>query len=629
MLEHARTWTLVSFGLAAAAMLTGCSGSSDVGDQKAPPPVAWAKALNQPFTGADGDITVTARAGSEVFLTGKDSDGGELPVLDWTWTPLNGAAEGVDLVTRNSSTVSFSAPQTSVDQELRFRLTVTNSNGASDDAEIVVNVVGVPDPGAFLQYDGARQFVVGAVASETGALGGDVRFKITVERRITYWDLQGQRHVDFVLGSQQLTGEWLAAYGTDSVCGAAANPRFTLPLPTLDADDVLAKLSKSPSDQSRAPDPSRIDEAQVTLRIGIELLDPLPDRQAGVCVLGADASLVTTAQKPAPRPGASSAMAAVAAETTVTLDALAGPASTSRDTRASARAYYATIDPGATKDTLAKWLAATGFTDGSTSWTAIENGSSAHAVYLNNFDLGFGRDMYMRFGACDGGTAPALGGAIAPGAMGTCDVYGVVINYASLEAAAKKTGALLAVAMEYARLPGAGANAPRVTTFYTFAPDASGVFKRVLSANLDGRGERYMPQACTVCHGGTPQGVVTTQNARGEQVPLDQDGDGVPDAYGNGGNVKAGFMSWDLDSFLFSDNDPAFSNPGDPYFPEDERVLAERHTRAQQKDGLRKLNQMAWLTYADPDTPAAGLPGRFEYARRLVESWYGGPGLPA
>jgi mono/diheme cytochrome c family protein len=127
----------------------------------------------------------------------------------------------------------------------------------------------------------------------------------------------------------------------------------------------------------------------------------------------------------------------------------------------------------------------------------------------------------------------------------------------------------------------------------------------VLSIDLDGRGEKFMPGVCTVCHGGTPRGL----DAR------------APERYGNGGDVDGAFLPWDLDSLLYSDTDPAFSNAGDPDFPTSEQELAAAFARAPQEAQFRRLNQLAWLTYGDED--------RFELARDLVEGWYGGAGFPS
>ena len=239
---------------------------------------------------------------------------------------------------------------------------------------------------------------------------------------------------------------------------------------------------------------------------------------------------------------------------------LHGSATRVRDTRVSALAYYRTIDEPddeAAKRVLSGWLAQAGFAGGATDWAAMRaaltsSTTGAHAVYLNNFDLGFGRDMYLRLGACDDGTPASL----AQATQGACDVYGVVINYGSLEAAARNLQPIIAVAMEYTRAPASGDQ--RITKFYTYAPNRRGDFDRVLSIDLDGRGEKFMPGACTVCHGGTPRG-------------LDA---GDPARYGNGGDVDATFLPWDLDSLLYSDTDPAFSHAGDPDFPPTEQELA-------------------------------------------------------
>ncbi|HET7204184.1 MAG TPA: hypothetical protein VFI92_12535, partial [Steroidobacteraceae bacterium] len=499
----------------------------------------------------------------------------------------NDTANSVKLLTRSASSVSFTAPA-GADQTLEFTLTVADSDGASDDATVTVNVVDARDPNAFLEFGGADYYTVVAVPSVPVNLGQETPFSISIERRLTYTDLAGITHESFALDPEPLTltGAWLPG-ATSDACNDAGSPRFTLPVPQLDADDVLAMLAPTVEDQARALDPSKIDEARLTLRINISALMPVGS-SAAVCVLDADSARVS------PEQGAPDSFDA---------GRLAGAASRSRDTRASAEAYYQAIDPSFSKDRFSKWLAIAGFTDGGTDWGSIEQGSSAHAVYLNNYDLGFGRDMFMRVGECDG-AEPDLGGTIDPELIGTCDAYAVVINYASLEGAAKKTGAVLAVAMEYTRLPGTTTDSPRVTQFYTFAPDRQGDFVRVLSANLDGRGEKYLPQACVVCHGGNPGGLLPNGS------------------YSAGGDVNAGFMPWDLDSFLYSDTDTAFSNSGDPYFPTFEQELAAKYTRGAQEQEFKKLNGIAYLTLGSAAST------RFRLARQLMEGWYGGPGMP-
>jgi hypothetical protein len=234
-----------------------------------------------------------------------------------------------------------------------------------------------------------------------------------------------------------------------------------------------------------------------------------------------------------------------------------------------------------------EWLVVNGF-----NLTAANWGADAHALYTNNYDLGFGRDMYTKTGACDPGTASLP----LSQRVGRCDVASIVVNYSDVEAATKKLNAIVAVAMEYSAGPGGGA---RFVKFYIFVPDRrTGEYKRVLSVNLDRRGEQFMPQACVVCHGGTP-------SATGYPTVASTD-------------VGAVFLPWDLDSFLYSNTDPGFSNK-----PRN-AALRARFTQAQQEAQFKILNESAYLTYADP----VGAPGRYALSRELIEKWYGGPGLP-
>jgi len=586
-------------------LLLGCSGASDVGQQDQEAPIAVAKVLNHAFTAQGGDATVRVRSGSEVRLSGKDSKGQGVPVLTWTWSSANPPAEAIALVKRNENTVNFTVPGTA--GELQFRLTVADGNGATDDALVTVIVEEALDPDAFLTYAGDSGYTIVALTSAASPLASDLPFRVTIEHLLDYTDLEGTAHVDFPLATrtQTLSGQWLQANGTGGPdCTDFRNPRFALPLPSLIMDDVLKNVGVDHPEL--AVDPARIDDAVLHLRVTLTPEGVLPAGiQAGLCVQDADGQSVLAGAAFAP---GSFAVAedGVSSSADVRLDALHGSPTRVRDTRASALAYYQTIDhpdDEAAKRLFSGWLAQAGFAGGTTDWGAMRaalqpSATGAHAVYLNNFDLGFGRDMYLRLGACDDGTPASL----AEATQGTCDVYGVVINYGSLEAAARNLQPIIAVAMEYTRSPASGDQ--RITKFYTYAPNRRGDFERVLSIDLDGRGEKFMPGVCTVCHGGTPRG-------------LDA---GDPARYGNGGDVDGTFLPWDLDSLLYSDTDPAFSHAGDPDFPPSEQDLAAAFARAPQEENFKRLNQLAWLTYGDED--------RFALARDLVEGWYGGSGFP-
>ena len=222
-----------------------------------------------------------------------------------------------------------------------------------------------------------------------------------------------------------------------------------------------------------------------------------------------------------------------------------------------AAAYYDAIDPTGQKTTLGAWIAA----------NAFDVATDQRAVYRNAADLGFGRIMSLHTSA-----------------EGYVAAY--VENYPTLASAVNafetgsRTELLATVAMEWS--PGPSGGEP-YTKFYTFGPDDS----RITSIDLDGRGAKFVPGLCNVCHGGEPK-------------PL------VSGAFPDQGHTDAQFLPWDLDTYEFS-NDPDY-------------------TRDAQEPTLKALNAGALRTY--PTIPTAGAwSGRV--ARELIEGWYGGAGLPA
>ncbi|MBB6092020.1 mono/diheme cytochrome c family protein [Povalibacter uvarum] len=589
-----------------AAWLAACSGLSDVGNQEKDdaPPIADAVVLNQPYSkDAAGKVTTRVRSGAEVFLSGNDSDGVVVPVLklEWTLVTTGAVANQVQLVDRNSTTVSFKAPQVTADTTLQFRLTVTDSNGATDQADVDVTVVAVADPDRFLTHLQAPQkFTLVAVADSTTALTADVPFDIRMQRTISYIDLRGLQRTA-TPPAETLRGTWLATEGAGASCDDYQNPRFSVELPKLDVNAISAAVRADRNrTASELPDLSRIDSATTEVSLSITQTGAaLPaGRQALLCIRDASGNLLPdTAQqsltgKP---PMTGSFLSSVAVNADRLMGDLTGPAGRTIDTRDSAQKYYDTIDdPVAAqrKRSFLGWLKENGFIGAdatSLQWSQVEAGSTAHAVYVNNFDLGFGRDMYARRFDCVNPRSTT----------GEC-VASVVVNYSSMENAAKKLDPILAVAMEYTVTP--YSQGKKVVKFYTYAPnETSGDFDQIHSVDLDGRGEKFMPGACTICHGGTPQGI-DAQN---------------PDLYAAGGDVNSSFLPWDLDSFLYSDSQAAAWVPD----PTDatENSLHSRYKRTPQESQFRELNRLAYQTYVDD--PAR--PGRHDLARDLVETWYG------
>lgn len=565
-----------------ACALASCNGASDVGERKEPAAQAIASAIGQPYTlDSDGNLHTTVRAGADVLLSANDSRKGDndtgSPLISFAWEQLEPGALPVQLIRRTSSSVSFVAPQVTEDTTLRFKLTVSDGSGESDSTEAHVLVKPFRDADHFLQYlgvDGTFPVVVASdlpIAADADAdPAATLPVTVTMTKLATFVDRGGVQHVRVPVGTPvTVTTGWTARVGSGGDdCAANENPAVEFPAPRLNLDDVTAAADGKLPAGTVLSDVVELDDvglARLEVRLDAESSAATPL----LCVDGSATPL--------------HAGVVVDAET---LRAGESP----RDSEASAFAYYWTIDPTFARLTLDGWLDANGFDSSVKGWNA-----DAHAIYTNNYDLGFGRDMYMKFGACDSGAE----GLPLEQRIGKCDVAAVVVNYAGVEAAVKGLNPIVAVAMEYSAAIG---GTQRFVKFYTYAFDTrTGEFNRVESVNLDRRGELYMPQACTVCHGGTPG---TFDPTTGE--------------YSNGGDVSSAFLSFDLDSLLYSDTDPGFSHKSR------DAALKAEFTRASQEAEFKKLNVGAYLTLADPPNAA----GRYALARELLEGWYGGPGLP-
>jgi hypothetical protein len=215
-------------------------------------------------------------------------------------------------------------------------------------------------------------------------------------------------------------------------------------------------------------------------------------------------------------------------ELDVTNPTLAGTA------RTAAQTYYDTIDPQHRRLDLADFKAVNGF--GSSSGTEVQ------AYYANSGDLGFGRDMHCH--------------------KNGADVACYVTNYGNrftddvqdYKDAVDNNTPIATVGMEYTRVEnptGSGFQQAtsggdlRMVKFYVFGhntpstdPSHAGQGDgRVVSADLDGFGQRPVPALCMTCHGGLyPSGPTT----------------GVPTwntANANSANLNSSFIPFDLGNF--------------------------------------------------------------------------------
>jgi hypothetical protein len=243
--------------------------------------------------------------------------------------------------------------------------------------------------------------------------------------------------------------------------------------------------------------------------------------------------------------------------------------------------YQAATDamPGGSRDTLNHWKAANGFhTDGTLA------AGEAKAIYFNNGDLKFGRDMHCRVtNNTPGATACYVSNF---GAVGTDDAPSALTDAQNYEASGQTAPAPGAtVTMEYD--PTAGVNAVQ---FWAYKGDGS----YFAQPALDDQMGKPIPDICMACH----QGI-----------------------YGGTPNEKvsgAVFLAFDLDSFL--DDTPPFGTP----FPNSAKVTPAVQTQfhllnnmvggTNPPPGVTQLLQL-WYANQTPSTPftfnqgAAQLPG--------------------
>jgi hypothetical protein len=597
----------IAFIVAVATLASSaCSKWSSVGSLPDSPPTAVAGTIGEPFTAdGSGDIHATVRAGANVVLSGSDSVRGTTAILDWKWEQTGGTPK-VALIERSIAVYSFLAPQVTTTTNLTFKLSALDANGNIGTANATITVQPIQDSNQFLLYsaltrsNATYQVVATATSAVPANPAADASqtldsFKITVSRWVHYTTQGTPQTANLEVGTPiVIQGGWPTAMGVSSNPLDPRNPRFQLDIPNLNADDVngsatvqggtMPNGSVSAGDQTMRLELSTINDAYVTLCATIE--SQTGSVQPSLVVLDNSGQVVPPISPVSICPAGS---IEYPASSLIVRSATAA----SLDTLVSATAYYATVDSGSLRMTLSNWLKTNG-------WQAAPGApdlskADARAVYTNNYDLGLGRDMYTKIGSCD--SAGQL-------AVGACDVSSVVINYQGIESAAKKLSPINAVAMEYRR-PDGTSSGPRMVTFFAFAPnpnDPNGDFTRVNSVNLDTRGERYLPGGCTVCHGGSSAPLISTPNGN---------------VYGHGplttvnGDLNAGFLSWDLDSFLFPNTDTSWTKIED-------QGLRAQLTQAAQAAQFRRLNAAAYLTFND------ATPNRFMLARELVEGWYQG-----
>ncbi|HEX6203969.1 MAG TPA: carboxypeptidase regulatory-like domain-containing protein [Thermoanaerobaculia bacterium] len=153
----------------------------------------------------------------------------------------------------------------------------------------------------------------------------------------------------------------------------------------------------------------------------------------------------------------------------------------------SSAAYYAAVDPMNLRTDLAGWWSQNGF---DASGNAPAGPNYARTSYLNNNDLGSGRDMHFLRHA-DGRLSAYVTNYSRGGPFDQNPVF------ADDALADNQPGAT--VCMEYAPVEG-DPSATMIVKFFVYAGAGE---TRQAAADLDGFGARFVPNLCLNCHGGS------------------------------------------------------------------------------------------------------------------------------
>ncbi|HZF18519.1 MAG TPA: hypothetical protein VE008_02300 [Burkholderiales bacterium] len=292
------------------------------------------------------------------------------------------------------------------------------------------------------------------------------------------------------------------------------------------------------------------------------------------------------------------------------------------DTTQYATAYYAAIDAANAKDTIDKWRALNGFTGYA---TPARLGTEHLAVFRDVKDLGYGRRMTGRRNSDDASVAFYVENyRVSPN--GSAD-YASELN---VEAAIRRDTQwhVGTNAIEWSTTP-----CMNVANGYPYnydPPDCNGTVKfakyynfssadgtRQLAVDLDGHGKKAMPGPCITCHGGRGDPLTPPDVSGNPRFPLVENS-----LSRKRGDVQARLHGQNVDSFGYSTTQAGFA-------------------KSDLQPFLKDFNQWILCTYPTPlaasvtgtwgtcNRPLAGANEWQGTAGPMIESWYGGTGMPA
>ncbi|MEO7056303.1 MAG: hypothetical protein ABI281_07310 [Caldimonas sp.] len=231
------------------------------------------------------------------------------------------------------------------------------------------------------------------------------------------------------------------------------------------------------------------------------------------------------------------------------------------DTKLSACLYYRALGAVADCDSQGNPIQPISFTDWKTK-NGFGTAADVSAKYINQNDLNLVRFMTATRNA-SGGIAFYVCNTPGPDSSSQHEVDQF------MEDALGNRNRVACVTMEYTPVAGANGGQP-FTKFFTFAPDGS----LLLSINLDGRGEKYMPGSCVACHGGS------TYSGR------------FPEQKTASPFLGSGFLPFDTGNYLFGSRASL--------------------TEAAQSEAFYQLNALVKATEPDPGSATS----------KLIDGWY-------
>jgi len=587
-----RPFSLFVVTLLSTVLLSGCGSAGKNGggyQDDSSPPVASAEVIGLGLPTDSANNTYNARANTEVQLTGKSSSGSAAPVLSYTWQQTDSSGYTVDLVERTSNAVAFDTPNVATEITLSFLLTITDANNNTDTSTVNINVEPIGDVDHFLVPPGINNKtfdVLAALQEGTGTGDAEQAFTLTLTTTV-HWRNQAGDMDELVVDTDIINSTFPASFdapvGYDPLLDPR-NPKLTFVIPTLDADDINKNFEET--DRQRRLESYELDSVYAELYVVVSsnagasfeliALDSDGDQIELANLLFASKSDQRLSLSSKGGVKQRSIIQTWNAETAVTLSVTNLRAQLGLENAISANNYYALLDPTGEFESFKNWGVSRGFLD--VDGRRLTDDSISEALYLNNFDLGFGREMYVR--------EDGLG-----------NVYSYVMNYPSLERGLEKRGEFAIVAMEYSDNPDPVGVNEKIVKFYVFVPDErTGDFTRVNSINFDGRGEKYMPGVCGACHQGF---------AAGKSFATVADAD-----------IKATFLPWDLDAFLFTKSDDANEVETTLDVENFSSELLDQYSRDNQEAALKQFNLAALATYKSDSTRNAD-------AIALIHGWYG------